>query len=216
MCGIFYALETPGSADCILMNDPIGHEGFMNHIIQCAIERHKRNSLKRTTTIRYNKSVGYGLYASRNLNEGEIVQVGEAQCHYLVTKQHAETKFSEVHKQWFKQYAWEIGNGNVFAIWSDKPTDWRPLNHSCDPNVWLNGLNVVARRPIPKGEQILMDYATFCGDNMQAFDCFCNSKDCRKKITGQDYLLPNLEEKYGDHVSPWVLSRRTKHLNGHT
>jgi len=100
-------------------------------------------------------------------------------------------------------------------MWSNKPSEWRPMNHSCDPNLWFIGLDMVARRAISKGEQIHMDYATFCGDNMQTFDCLCNSKDCRKKITGQDYLLPNLEEKYGDHVSPWVISRRTKHQNGH-
>lgn len=38
-CGIFYSLEAPGSADIILMNDPMGHRGFIEHIIATARAR---------------------------------------------------------------------------------------------------------------------------------------------------------------------------------
>lgn len=33
-----------------------------------------------------------------------------------------------------------------YVMWSDKPTDWKPLNHSCDPNTWFVGLNQVKRK----------------------------------------------------------------------
>ncbi len=38
-CGIFYPPFDPGSADFSLMNDPIGHHGFMDLIIRSALKR---------------------------------------------------------------------------------------------------------------------------------------------------------------------------------
>jgi D-alanine-D-alanine ligase len=38
-CGIFYPPSSPGSADFSLLNDTIGHQGFMDHIIRSALKR---------------------------------------------------------------------------------------------------------------------------------------------------------------------------------
>ncbi|HEY3388257.1 MAG TPA: hypothetical protein VGK38_01710, partial [Prolixibacteraceae bacterium] len=38
-CGIFYPPAEPGSADFILLNDPLGHKGFLDIIINNAIKR---------------------------------------------------------------------------------------------------------------------------------------------------------------------------------
>lgn len=38
-CGIFYPPSEPGSADFSLLNDPIGHQGFMDIIIRSALKR---------------------------------------------------------------------------------------------------------------------------------------------------------------------------------
>ncbi len=38
-CGIFYPFNDPGSADFSLMNDPMGHQGFMDLIIRLALKR---------------------------------------------------------------------------------------------------------------------------------------------------------------------------------
>jgi len=38
-CGIFYPPAEPGSADFSLMNDPIGHQGFMDLIIRAGLKR---------------------------------------------------------------------------------------------------------------------------------------------------------------------------------
>lgn len=80
----------------------------------------------------------------------------------------------------------------LWQIWSENPNEWIPINHSCNPNAWLVGLDVVARTSIKKGiyvvlgipnfqlgEQITMDYATFCADNMKTFECQCGASNCR-------------------------------------
>jgi len=38
-CGVFYPPFDPGSADFALLNDPIGHQGFMDLIIRSALKR---------------------------------------------------------------------------------------------------------------------------------------------------------------------------------
>jgi D-alanine-D-alanine ligase len=100
----------------------------------------------------------------------------------------------------------------LFAMWSPRPEDWLPINHSCDPNAWNeapNGLNVVARKPIQSGEEIRMDYATFCGyfREMKTFDCHCQAADCRGEITGMDILKPEVAGKYEWHTTSYVASK---------
>jgi D-alanine-D-alanine ligase len=38
-CGVFYPEGSYGSADFILASDPAGHEGFLRHLIECALKR---------------------------------------------------------------------------------------------------------------------------------------------------------------------------------
>lgn len=165
-CGIFYAPETPGSADCILDHDPIKHRGFLDHIIKCAFARHRRQHELNKTAVRFKPSSGYGLYATRDLKAGELLEQYEEKAHYLVSKAHVDQKWNAQMKGWFASYAYPL-IGDTFVMWSDKPTDWRPINHSCDPNAWLVGLDVVARRAIAANEPITMEYATFCAENMK-------------------------------------------------
>jgi hypothetical protein len=86
---------------------------------------------------------------------------------------------------------------NLNVMWSDDPEDWRPINHACDPNTWLDGLDLVARRDIRPGEELTVDYATFCGPTMSAFACHCGSSDCRRVILGTDHLLPLIRSDMG-------------------
>ena len=44
-CGIFYPPTEPGSADFSLMNDPIGHQGFMDLIIRSGL-KHQAEALR--------------------------------------------------------------------------------------------------------------------------------------------------------------------------
>lgn len=44
-CGIFYPPTEPGSADFSLMNDPIGHQGFMDLIIRSGL-KHQADALR--------------------------------------------------------------------------------------------------------------------------------------------------------------------------
>ncbi|CAI7926141.1 unnamed protein product [Closterium sp. NIES-53] len=148
----------------------------------------------------------FGLFAARDFTPGDTIELLEEGPVHLVTRQHVEKHWSAQQQLWFRQYAWPVGPG-LWAMWSPRAEDWKPLNHSCDPNAWLEGLNVVARRAIGKGEQITIDYATFCVDG-EPFPCSCSSTKCRGSVTGNDYLAAWLSEEYGEHMSAQVLCLR--------
>jgi D-alanine-D-alanine ligase len=89
-------------------------------------------------------------------------------------------------------------------MWSHDPEEWRPINHACDPNTWLEGLDIVARRAIRRGEELTIEYATFCGPAMAPFDCHCGAVHCRRTIRGSDHLLPVIRTIYAEHASDFV------------
>jgi len=204
-CGVFYPDGAFGSADLVLALDPLGHRGFLEHIIGCALRR--RDARATPAEVRPAAGTGFGLFAARPLDAGEIVQRGEEQPVRLVTRDHVRRAWSPTERDLFRSYAWPLTDG-VHAIWSDDPEQWRPLNHSCDPNTWLCGLDLVTRRPVADGEELTIDYATFTGPELEPFDCACGASVCRGRIDPADHLDPALAVRYGDHVSDYVRGAR--------
>jgi D-alanine-D-alanine ligase len=200
-CEVFCPQGEFGSADFILASDPAGHRGFLKHLLACALRR--RDRACRVWELQFTPGHGFGLYARRAIREGEIVERYEERPHTLVSRQQVERHWRGLRRQWFDQYAWPITH-DLHVLWSENPDDWRPINHACDPNTWLEGLNLVARRDIAEGEELTTEYATFCGPAMEAFECHCGAPDCRGMIRGTDYLLPEIRRRYNGHVSDFV------------
>ena len=87
------------------------------------------------------------------------------------------------------------------------------INHSCDPNLWItDGVNLIARRERIRGEEVTMDYATHFADASWTMNgsCHCGSKLCRRVITGRDWMLQDLQERYSGHFSPLLKMRITR------
>jgi D-alanine-D-alanine ligase len=209
-CGLFYPKNAMGSADFILSLDPMGPEGFIKHILQVAIQRRQRlDDAKPKCCVRYSPKLGYGLRASQRVAAGDVVIAYEEKAQFLVSKAHVEKNWHGKMQQWFAQYCYPASD-NVYFMWSDRPEDWKPINHSCDPNTWYaenGGLDLVARRDIEKDEPVTIDYATFCTDLMAEFECKCGSSKCRGVIRGTDYRNMDIRKAYGSHVSPYVLEK---------
>jgi SET domain-containing protein len=78
------------------------------------------------------------------------------------------------------------------------------INHSCKPNVGFRSqVEVVAMHDIKKGEEVFLDYACLETD-FEPFDCKCGSEMCRKKVTQDDWRLPELQQRYGKYFSPYI------------
>jgi SET domain-containing protein len=81
-------------------------------------------------------------------------------------------------------------------------------NHSCDPNLWwVDAYRLAARRDIPAGEELTNDYATSTGLEDFRMTCRCGSALCRAEVTGRDWRLRQLRDRYGAHWIPALLRR---------
>jgi SET domain-containing protein len=90
------------------------------------------------------------------------------------------------------------------------PGDW--VNHSCEPNAGLRGQVVlVSRYPIEVGEEITFDYAMTDGSDYDEFGCCCGAGRCRGRVTGNDWMRPELQRRYREYFSPY-LARRIRAL----
>jgi hypothetical protein len=149
---------------------------------------------------------GYAVFATRAVPEGEIIMEFQGAPHTLVTRDWIERDWSDRERGWFQTYAWPLTD-QVWVTWPEDPEEWRPINHSCDPNAWLEELDLVARRDIRPGEEIRVDYATYGNNILTPFDCSCGATDCRGQVREDDHLL-SLLDRYGDHISDYVMGKR--------
>jgi hypothetical protein len=87
-----------------------------------------------------------------------------------------------------------------------EPADF--VNHSCEPNCSLRGsATLIAARDIAVGEQLTYDFATMAGSSFHEFECRCSSAACRGKVTGHDWMLPELQLRYRGTFSPYLAAR---------
>ena len=180
-CSVFYENGYEGSADYVLINDPIGKKGFLNKIIKEGIFRHALKQKK--YVVKGNALSGYGIYASKNLEPGEVIFTGEEKPHRLVTKKFVDKTWNDDERENFRRYAWPVSS-EVYIIWDSAPSEWSPQNHSCNANTEYSGLNVIATKYIPAGEELTIDYTTFLNNEMESFICNCGADNCKKVIQG--------------------------------
>ena len=85
------------------------------------------------------------------------------------------------------------------------------INHSCDPNAGLQGhIALVALRDIQVGEEICYDYAMTDGSTYDEFECHCGEPNCRQRVTGSDWQIPELQIRYAGHFSPYLQRRNDR------
>lgn len=142
---------------------------------------------------------GRGLFAQEAISEGTVVieikgvPIDDAQLRDLTPP------YSSV----------GLGDGSHLLVQADDPV--RFGNHSCDPNLWMDGaVREITRRPIAVGEELTVDYATQTTDRSWTMLCRCGSSLCRLLITGEDWRRPELQLRHGDHWTPELLRRRER------
>ena len=83
------------------------------------------------------------------------------------------------------------------------------LNHSCDPSVaWgPDGAALVAFRDLRAGDELTIDYATCTDDPTMLVRCHCETYRCRQLVTGDDWVIPELQRRYAGHFAPPVQRR---------
>ena len=180
-CSVFYTDGYEGSADYILKKDGTGQKAFLEMIIAEGMARYARK--QKNYVMKGNAIAGFGNYASRDISKHEVVFKGEERAQRIATKSYINKHWNKKEIENFKKYAYPVSN-EVFLLWDENPAGWAPQNHSCEPNTAYTGLDVIALRPIKKGEELTLDYAAFLDENMEPFQCSCGSQNCKGLITG--------------------------------
>jgi hypothetical protein len=86
------------------------------------------------------------------------------------------------------------------------PADF--INHSCEPSCGMSGdVTLVALRDLAPGDEITYDYAMSDGSDYDEFECSCGTASCRGKVTGNDWMLPELQLRYRGHFSGYLARR---------
>ena len=87
------------------------------------------------------------------------------------------------------------------------------VNHSCDPNIGILGNVIsVAMRDIEGGEELTNDYAMWLSDNNYRLECKCGGTECRRVITGNDWKVTELQERYKGYFSTYIQKKIEKFL----
>ena len=82
------------------------------------------------------------------------------------------------------------------------------FNHSCDSNLWMQDeVTVIARREIAVGEELTLDEALISDDPEFTMACRCGARVCRGTVTGADWRLPAVQQRYAGHFSPFLNQR---------
>jgi uncharacterized protein len=149
---------------------------------------------------------GKGLFAKELIKKGElVVDFSQGDGEYFSTA------------DWDKIYSLDFDYGiqvddDLFFSAKD-PTqveDADFINHSCDPTCGVKGkVQIVAMRDINPGEEISFDYA-MSESSDYSMECKCGRPGCRKVITGNDWQIPELQEKYRGYFSDYLQKRIDK------
>lgn len=154
--------------------------------------------------VRVSPIEGRGLFAGRAIRAGTVVsRLGGR----LVTGAELQAAFDAAARDPLHPYidTITVGEDLHLVLPPRRPNGYG--NHSCDPNLWWAGAyTLVARYDIVVGEEVTSDYAASTGLASFRMDCACGSALCRGVVTGSDWRLAELQDRYGEHWTPGLLA----------
>src|SRR5215472_13721148 len=153
------------------------------------------------TEVRASKIHGRGLFAREKIARGEIVAIKGGHIFDRETLDRLQSALGPAEIQ--------IADGLFIGPTeaSERESSMIFSNHSCDPNIGVQGQIVfVALRDINAGEELTHDWATTDDDDYE-MQCNCGAQNCRRTITGQDWRRKDLQEKYAGFMSSYLMEK---------
>ena len=153
------------------------------------------------TEKRPSKVHGRGLFAKEPIPKAEVVVVKGGHVMTMAQKNDLgdELEDSEI------QIADDLFIGPTAQ--QEREGGMMHLNHSCDPNLGLQGQIVfVAMRDIEEDEELTFDYA-MTDDEDYSMNCGCGTPLCRRVVTGRDWRKKDIQRKYRGYFS-WFIERK--------
>lgn len=151
---------------------------------------------------------GDGLFALRAFEPGEIVSGFGG--HVMHRQQFVQLPVErQVHSLQISE--------TLFMVTPERPEPADHFNHSCEPNLGVTG-NVLLEviRAVAPGDELTFDYAMCDADPYDEFECGCLAPSCRGKVTGNDWMLPELQARYRGYFSTYLERRIASLIAGDT
>lgn len=159
------------------------------------------DKMTKNVTVKESKINGKGVFASRDFNKDEFILRIDGE---IVETDNPSSFPKEIQNHWFPFD--RKGKTHKYFL---PASPWKYLNHSCNPNAGIkNNREIVAIRPIKKGEEITFDYAMNNIDEWK-MKCKCGSENCRKIISAFNALDDKTKKKYSNYVIDYI---REKYL----
>ena len=153
--------------------------------------------------IRDSKKSGKGLFAVKDINKDEIIADYSGGLGEYVNGKKAGELYE---KGW--DHMIQVDEDLFFA--ATKEGDFEDadfINHSCNASCGIKDkLKIVAMRDIKPGEEITIDYAMMESSDY-SFKCNCGSGNCRKIVTGNDWKIKELQDKYVGYFSDYLQNK---------
>ncbi|HEX8738153.1 MAG TPA: SET domain-containing protein-lysine N-methyltransferase [Pyrinomonadaceae bacterium] len=149
---------------------------------------------------------GFGVFAARDFDEGEIVlPIDDSRVVDAEHPLNAEAGEYDYHCDY-------LAGGKVVLMKSPE----RHINSNCNPNAFVKTIDkiryVVARRQIKAGEEITCDYIIDCHGGI-VWQCNCESERCRKTIVSSFFELPpELQLEYLPLLNPWFIEEHREKI----
>lgn len=133
------------------------------------------------TTLKFiNDTVGYGVFATKDIYEGTIVYVRDS-LELVVTPSDYLTHSGQM-RDMIDKYSYIDQNGDKVISWDMA----KYVNHCCNCNTISTGYGFeIAIRDIKAGEEITDEYGIFNLDKEMPISC--NQAQCRKRIRPSDF-----------------------------
>jgi SET domain-containing protein len=142
--------------------------------------------------------VSFGVYATEFIPKGELILVWGGSIY-------TQEQFDQLNEK-ISSLSVQVNEGLYLVPEKVGTADY--VNHSCNPNAGLSdSISLVAMRDIEPGEQVCFDYAMTDSTPYDEFECQCGAPNCRGYITGNDWQIPELQERYNGYFSPYLQKR---------
>ena len=148
---------------------------------------------------------GIGAFAQKNFKKGEVIVKTEEFEDDNVMTINEYNKLDEETRSMVKAHS-TITIDKVFM--PENLNHLKPINffnHSCEPNVGFDkNDNYVAIKKIYKEDEFLLDYSFLNTNPDYEMKCCCESKKCRKTITGNEWKDKTFVKKFSKYFASTV------------
>lgn len=162
---------------------------------------HALSYLSSKTVVKESPIEGRGLFAAAAISKDEIVAVKGGHVISQETLARLQPLLGPAEVQ--------IGDDLFISPSTEEEREGSMIfsNHSCEPNIGVRGQIVfVAMRDIRGGEELTHDWA-MTDDDDSSTECRCGAANCRRTITGKDWQRPELQKRYGNYFSSYLVEK---------